>query len=109
MKKLNVLLGLGLCAAAVATAAVVAGTRTYSEELDTTLDVDYWNTTEHVNPTISFVSGSVDGLGIETGTADQSDDYLGGGSFDARAVYDAKDSGSIDFTSEPLGVSVIVR
>jgi len=109
MKKLNVLFGFGAVAALVATAAVSSGTRTYAEELDTSLKVDYWNTTGHVNPTVAYVSDSVNGLGIEVGTAARSADCLGGGSLDVRAVYEAKDSASISFTSEALGLSVIVR
>lgn len=109
MKKLNVLFGFSVFAALVAMAAVVADTRVCTEELDATLNVDFWNTTAHVNPSISYVSDSVTGLGIEVGTAMKSADCLGGGSLDARAVYDAKESASIRFSSQPVGLLMVFR
>lgn len=79
------------------------------KELDVTLDVDYWNTTGHENPIVSRSTASLEDVPLALTDDSESDDYLAEHAFDTRQSYDPVPSDPIEFTSEPLGFSVIVR
>lgn len=78
-------------------------------ELDVGQDTFFWNTAGHVNPVLSQTAVSLDGVSVAVSGEDATGDYLAGNTFDTRCAYDTVPSGAIRFTSEPPGLSVIVR
>ena len=78
-------------------------------ELDINQNISFWNTTSHVNPTVSQALAALADVAVAISDEKDCGDYLSENSFDARSVYDTVSSESIRFTSEPPGLSVIIR
>ena len=89
--------------------AVDDGVGVVFEELDITIDVDFWNTQGHVNPVCSSAAASLAGTDILVASDAESGNYLSGNAFDTRHSYEPVSSSPVAFTSEPASLRLIVR